>query len=106
MAEFIKRDALKDFYCKSCPVGGDKCMGEGCKVYEARRLISKIPSVIEAEPVRHGRWIEKERYNLHGDEYCDCFCSECCHRISRPYGFYPDYCEDCGARMDGGAENG
>lgn len=105
MAELIKRDALKDFYCKSCPVGYD-CMGEGCKVYEARRLIANIPSTIEAEPVKHGRWIEKEHYHLHGDDYCDCLCSECGHRISRPDGFYPDYCEDCGTKMDGGMEHG
>lgn len=61
---------------------------------------------IEAEPVRHGRWIEEERYNLHGDGYCDCKCSECYHRISRLCGFYPDYCENCGARMGGDKDEG
>ena len=54
---------------------------------------------IEEKPVRHGRWIEKERYKLHGDEYCDCLCSECDHRITKPAGFYPNFCEDCGAKM-------
>lgn len=68
-------------------------------------LVRSYPT-IEAEPVRHGCWIEKEHYNLHGDNYCDCLCSECGHRISRPNGFYPDYCEDCGTKMDGGMEHG
>lgn len=106
MAELIKRDALKDFYCKSCPVG-DKCMGEGCKIYEARRLIANIPSVIviEDEPVQHGRW-------KWADGYVGTL-AECGVCGLSPMGFYSlpknqigrlpeyEYCPRCGARMDG-----
>ena len=54
--------------------------------------IDKQPT-IEAEPVRHGRWI----YNGY-DEYPTCsYCNQ-----SDTYA--GDYCVNCGARMDGGAE--
>lgn len=83
MAEFIKRDALKDFYCKSCPVGdGDKCIGEGCKVYEARKLVANIPSVIEVEPVRYGQWenpteSKPRMFERNGHTFIQRQCTEC-----------------------------
>lgn len=60
---------------------------------------------IEADPVRHGRWIET-RYNPVGDTmYCDCNCSNCNFEITREKGRYPKFCENCGTRMDGGSDN-
>lgn len=69
---------------------------------------------IEAEPVRHGRWVH--------DDLGHTYCSECHERI--PYiHFYSDepnsdwdeewdeempesaYCSHCGAKMDGGVGN-
>ena len=56
-------------------------------------------STINAEPVRHGRWIET-RYNPVGDTmYCDCNCSNCNFEITREKGRYPKFCENCGADM-------
>lgn len=53
--------------------------------------------IIEAEPVRHGKWIDK--YG-NGDLYC----SECGAVMERDehvnHNLY--YCYHCGARMDGG----
>lgn len=62
-------------------------------------MIESIP-VVEAEPVKHGRWIR-----MIGDDY---ECSECKAAVwSRPP--YPTerykYCWSCGAKMDGGADN-
>lgn len=60
---------------------------------------------IEAEPVRHGRWIKKENYG--GGIYTAC--SECGAMMNLPWFWY---CGKCGAKMDasddqrGGAENG
>lgn len=45
---------------------------------------------IEAEPVKHGRWVEKEDAVMH--------CTEC-DRIGNPR--IDNYCSRCGARMDG-----
>lgn len=67
----------------------------------ARTIIDKMPT-IEAEPVRHGRWIN------------DTFCSECNRfpvDVSVPISNqeltkYFTRCPHCGAKMNGGAENG
>lgn len=50
--------------------------------------------VVDAEPVRHGHWI---------DGTCGCYkiCSEC-DQISD---FDFDYCPHCGAKMFGGVNN-
>lgn len=45
------------------------------------------PPVIDAESVRHGRWIKKEIFR----------CSECDMPSMRRW----PYCEMCGAKMDG-----
>jgi len=60
-----------------------------------KRAIEKAPT-IEAEPVRHGKWI----YNgsLLDREYFNC--SECDAGLSI-VGGKPNYCPRCGARMDG-----
>ena len=48
-------------------------------------------------PVRHGRWIEHEKYDF-GTMYD---CSICGDRIL-DNGHSWNYCPNCGARMDGG----
>lgn len=46
-------------------------------------------SIIEAEPIRHGHWINR------GDNSWEC---SKCHEISCCNG---NYCVDCGARIEG-----
>lgn len=78
--------------------------------------IKQMPS-IEAEPVRHVRWIPTE-YDSYADGYpvCDKWeCPECGHEHTGEEDTLTAFCPDCGARMDatdtnvggkGGAENG
>ena len=69
---------------------------------------------IDAEPVRHGRWVDRygDKYDNHLYE-----CSEC--KGKARYRFVrdelgkeiaeqalDDYCPHCGAKMDGGVSNG
>lgn len=70
-----------------------------------RSLLSMISRVkeaktIEAEPVRHGRWIELPKA-LNPDEK-PCKCSACGHCLSF-YNHYPKskFCPNCGAQMGG-----
>lgn len=69
-------------------------------------LIEKAPTV-DAVPVAHARWI---RPHWRNSNYC-CDCSECGgEAMHRDYqwdknGIYP-ICPNCGAKMDGGAEDG
>ena len=55
-------------------------------------VIQRI-SAIEAEPVRHGRWVY--------DHWCEFKCSVCGEwSKSEPYRGKENYCPNCGAKMD------
>lgn len=92
--ELIDLDALYKKYLDNC-----KWFDTNNDVLTAYGLAETLPR-IEAEPIRRGQWIEVECYSLHGDAYSDYTCSECQHRISRPRGYTPNFCEDCGAKME------
>ena len=49
---------------------------------------------IEAEPVRHGRWIYIRNSSFNPLKICEC---SVCHR--KTYGSL-DFCGNCGAKMD------
>lgn len=87
----------------------------GAKDYLVRRedvvaSLLKRPTV-EAEPVRHGRWV-RTQVRRNGEIHTLYVCSEC----NDYHGFKDDpgehtfkenylYCRMCGAKMDGGTEN-
>lgn len=64
---------------------------------ETKVLLGNAPT-IDAEPVRHGRWVNKGDYAV---------CTECGGRSGTQYdGVEPiplmtKYCSNCGAKMDG-----
>ena len=60
--------------------------------------VSEMP-IIEAEPVRRGRWNYR-----HEDDWC--YCTACGTDAEGSDGecLETDYCPHCGARMDGGAD--
>jgi len=93
MPRLIDADALvKDF---------NICFGGVSHAVIAKNLIDNAPT-IEAEPVRHGRWIKKvESYHdSHTGEYWDeeyCSCPFC----GKDSDLEHNYCPNCGAKMDG-----
>lgn len=91
-----------------------------------KEYVDEMPT-IEAEPVRHGRWLlEAHKENLNYRWNVTAECSECCDEKNEIWaGFFPNvpdwlardvalqsaesvnlsnYCPNCGAKMDGGAE--
>ena len=103
MGKYIDRGALID-WLKRIPL---KDLSDGlglCRVImedDFKKAIKEMPEGIidDVAPVRHGRWIEKEKYTF-GIMYD---CSLCKNRIldnGHPW----NYCPNCGARMDGGAD--
>lgn len=65
---------------------------------EAHHVVKYIAPTIDAAPVVHGRWIEGR------------YCLKCtvCHGLAKKDfrdGCW-NYCPNCGAKMDGSAENG
>lgn len=69
--------------------------------------IMRFPTV-DAEPVKHGRWI----YGENEDGQDGVFCSECDHFVPWYYDYYDKTddlindnprCPNCGTKMDGGS---
>lgn len=50
-------------------------------------------TTIDAAPVVHGRWVKTNYFDVH-------FCS-CCDKATNTRSGLPNYCPNCGARMDG-----
>ena len=101
MTKYIELEALKNHFAKRLvwlkkDIHDEYSLGlyDGCE-YDTK-LIDEIPAA-DVAPVRHGRWI------MHDDEFgLTCECSAC-HIETMGDG---NYCPNCGAKMDGGADNG
>lgn len=70
---------------------------------DAIMFVKNLPT-IEAEPVRHGRWIECDYKHLeHGmietEPNAGLCCSECRAAFQKKKMTYKQYCAACGARM-------
>ena len=69
-------------------------------------------------PVRHGRWLDRPKNQglkdgeigtvgmVDGEPWSSCYCSECGEWLvaSDEYPVKGNYCPNCGAKMDGGAD--
>ena len=100
MAEYLERGAIMKF-----PIRKDQCDKE----HANEHFIFGIESVLEyvenlpaadVAPVVHGRWA-----HIGGDEWC---CHVCGFVITTEGSWdkpTKKYCEDCGAKMDGGADH-
>lgn len=73
---------------------------------DARRLLADMPAA-DVAPVVHARWIHS-RYEDCSEQFELVKCSRCNHE-AYAMAFYVrggNYCPNCGAKMDGGADNG
>lgn len=96
MDEYIERGALMQFPIRRNHY--DRKNGN-------KHFINGIESVLEyaenlpaadVAPVVHGRWISK---NHHGYEWVF-VCSNCDYIDGYPFNDRPNYCPNCGAKMD------
>ena len=91
MTEYIKReDALSKLYHDG------EWVCDARSVYDALEAIPKE----DVAPVVHGQWKPTEYPFMAECENC----SECGYRTVFGSGW--NYCPDCGAKMDGGADDG
>lgn len=107
MAEYLDKEAFKksveERYCKPCKADGkdhNGCWCRACWVDDMLDDVECFKPAADVAPVVHGRWA-----HLGGDEWC---CSECGFVITTEGSWdkpTKKYCEDCGAKMDGGAED-
>ena len=104
----IDSDALKNTFCNQCDLSETSYTVEDCRKAGCgfMRNIDDAPT-IEAEPVKHGEWIDTDVPNVKAAE-----CSLCgfCQRTSGEdktgkhmiHKAVYRYCAGCGAKMDGG----
>ena len=122
MAKYIDREALIE-WLKRIPLI-DLSDGRGlCRVImedDFKKAIKKMPKGIIADvaPVRHGRWLDRPKNQglkdeeigtvgmVDGEPWSSCYCSECGEWLvaSDEYAVKGNYCPNCGAKMDGGAD--
>lgn len=72
---------------------------------DAKRLLADMPAA-DVAPVVHARWIHS-RYEDCSEQFELVKCSQCNHE-AYAMAFYVrggNYCPNCGAKMDGGADN-
>ena len=100
MSEYIDKDALiktteETPFTMSQFLNKDQCDGANM----ARRTFAMIFRILPASdvaPVKHGRWIE---YRQGRWTYAKCSKCETVHDVMT------NYCPNCGAKMDGGADD-
>ena len=97
MSDYISREAAieklrKAADCANCDVGAGGLCGF-CDIENAARSINGIPAA-DVEPVRHGRWGKKQ-----GGFWEFAACSLCGEKTPT-VGIIPNFCPNCGAKMD------
>lgn len=100
MAEYIGKDQVIEWFR---PYGH---VDEGIPYYG---LVTDIREMKTADvaPVVHGRWMHS-RYDNFSEQFDRVKCSQCNHEAYAMAFYVVDgnYCPHCGAKMDGGADNG
>lgn len=92
-ADELKKN-FQDELCKGIACAECSMQVEGfCRV---ERWIDIAPT-IEAEPIKHGRWINEQLASTSGGSYSVVRCSVC--KAQFPM-YKTNYCPNCGARMD------
>ena len=103
MAEYIKREAAFEVITDIAGKAPTRSAYEA--VWKSARELKKIPAA-DVTPVVHGHWI------WHEEEF-EYECSACHCRFDYNHTFeifdhgfqYANHCPNCGAKMDGGADN-
>ena len=102
----IDANALPNYKCQVTATIGDR-KGPAEMRFVFWQDIEKAPT-ISAVPVVHGRWVKAN--GMMPPEYHGRKCCSVCDAfaLSDFYGRerLSDFCPNCGAKMDGGAENG
>ena len=93
MSDLISRNALLDAMPKN-----DELLS-----IDVRRIICESP-IIDAEPVRHGRW-ETKVYTIESDGWITEYREEVCSECGEGQIGISNYCPNCGAKMDEGEQN-
>lgn len=104
MTDYVSKEELEEFFKSIEITNTGRTKGEAIHaVYISEVLkaiyngIMKLPTT-DAVSVKHGYWIDIDEQSYTWKIRCSC----CDHERSMmsTQGIYPNYCENCGARMD------
>lgn len=84
-----------DGWCKDLECDCLNCKKDECRCYLMAELA--YAPTIDAEPVRHGRWVKKGQSFLFPERFMNYSCSLCGYDIDKTK---HRYCPNCGAKMD------
>ena len=94
MAEYIEREAAQT----SCR---KYSFAESYDAFAVDCILKAIPAA-DVAPVRHGRWVDAYPDIEPNPMFMYGICSEC--EFEQGISKYLNYCPNCGAKMDGGAD--
>ena len=107
MTDYISREAFRQelintpFYirCKTTP---DLLTTVQDRLNDTLDLLDNFPAA-DVDPVRHGEWEPSDKHK----GYVSCsICHDCYVEPEWVSDLKWNYCPNCGAKMDGGADNG
>ena len=104
---YIKKESIVEFITKGLN-NPDKSKAYG---YDAIEILTEIEYATEAdvEEVKHGEWeLTKTEFGWNGCEYPAGYTCSLCgyeHLVGAFHQYSTNYCPNCGAKMNGGAEN-
>ena len=115
MAEYIEREKIREEYEKL--TRSYVCNDPYIADWRFDEIIESLPAD-DVAPVRHGRWVDRPKNQglkdeeigtvgmVDGEPWSSCYCSECGEWLvaSDEYAVKGNYCPNCGAKMDGGAD--
>ena len=109
MAEYISRDAAIEEIDKWLDTVGTVLVGKGLSYYgELIGCIEDTPAA-DVAPVVHGRWVGVDssywRWTPSGAVAVE-HITYCCERCGYGTVVKTHYCPNCGAKMNGGIDNG
>lgn len=100
MAEYIEREALREILDGWRDAHADVDDVHGCGLLEDVICEVDAQTAANVAPVVHGRWVTHYRS---GTPVAEGYVSTCCDMWNNRKS---DYCPNCGAKMDGGADHG
>lgn len=98
MDEYIKREALREILDGWRDAHADVDDVHGCGLLEDVICEVDAQTAADVALVVHGRWVTRYRS---GTPVADGYVSTCCDMWNNRKS---DYCPNCGAKMDGGAD--
>ena len=110
MAEYIKREAtikaIVDSRNRYYNSASNQYLVGRCDGLDIAAGLLRVAPAADVAPVVHGRWIHS-RYEDCSEQFELVKCSQCNHE-AYAMAFYVrggNYCPNCGAKMDGGADH-